>query len=44
MYKNDVPWRGQFEGYFYSNGKVAQEYVEYHNNGQKKIIGTLIKK
>ncbi len=36
VYKKDTPWRGQFENFFYSNGKVAQEYFEYHNDGSKK--------
>ena len=37
-----MPWKGQFENYYYSNGKIAQEYVEYHENGQKKIVGIFI--
>jgi antitoxin component YwqK of YwqJK toxin-antitoxin module len=42
VYKKGTPWRGQFENFFYSNGTVAQEYFEYHNDGSKKIVGTFI--
>ena len=27
IYRNDLPWKGKFENYYYSNGKIAQEYV-----------------
>ena len=42
FYKDDIPWRGQFENFFYSSGKIAQEYVEYFDNGKKRIVGTFI--
>ena len=42
FYKNNVPWRGQFENFFYSDGRIAQEYNEYFENGEKKITGTFV--
>ena len=42
IYKNDLPWKGQFENYYYSNGTIAQEYIEYYESGQKKIEGSYI--
>ena len=42
IYKDDLPWKGQFENYYYSNGTIAQEYIEYYESGQKKIEGSYI--
>ena len=42
FYKNNVPWRGQFENFFYSDGRIAQEYNKYFENGEKKITGTFV--